>query len=201
MSGLYGCASKTVNPDDPVALLADAEEEIKSDHFQIGLEKLRVIRNRFPYSKASIEAQLRMADVYFLQEAYPEAAAAYEAFVDLHPKHEKVHYAMFRIAKAYFNDIPSPIARDMSSAQRSLDAYSEFLHRFPAAPEAAEAKQDIAHVRSLLAEKEMYIGDFYFSRGQLKAAKPRYLKVIELYPDTKAAELAKEKVAKIDGKN
>ena len=60
---------------------------------------MKTIKNKFPYSNYATEAQLKIADVYYMQESYGEAAVAYEAFRDLHPKHEKVPYAMFRIGE------------------------------------------------------------------------------------------------------
>src|SRR5690242_7436832 len=81
-----GCASNPVDENDAASLLKDAEEDIQSDHYQIALEKLRIIKNKFPYSKYAVDAQLRIADVFFLQEAYADAAASYEAFRDLHPR-------------------------------------------------------------------------------------------------------------------
>ena len=195
---LTGCAGKTVNEGDPASLYQDAEDEIKSDHYQIAVEKLRTIKNKFPYSKYALDAQLRIADVLFMQESYAEAAASYETFRDLHPKHEKVGYAMFRVAKAYYNDIPNPTSRDLTPAQKALEAYNEFLRRFPAAPEATEARQDVAVTRNVLAEKELYIGDFYYKRDFPESAKPRYEKVVTIYPDTVAAKQAREKIAKID---
>ena len=38
----------------------------------------------------------------------------------------------------------------MTPAQKALDAYNDFLHRFPRAPEAVEAKKDSDDVRNLL---------------------------------------------------
>ena len=66
------------------------------------IDKLKIIKNKYPYSKYALDASLRLADVYFLQESYTEAALAYESFRDLHPKHEKVPYAMFRIGTFLF---------------------------------------------------------------------------------------------------
>ena len=134
-----GCSSAGITENDPAALYKDAEEDIKSDRYQLALDKLKNIKNKFPYSKYAIDAQLRIADVYFMQELYPEAASNYETFRDLHPKHERVSYAMFRIAKSYYNDMPSNVARDLTSAQKAVDAYNEFLRRFPDAPEARKA--------------------------------------------------------------
>lgn len=195
---LTGCAGKPVDEADPASLYQDAEEEIKSDHYQIAIDKLRAIKNKFPYSKYSLDAQLRIADVLFMQESYAEAAASYETFRDLHPKHEKVSYAMYRVAKSYFKDIPDPVSRDMTPAQKALDAYNEYLRRFPSAPEAAEARQDVAVTRKVLAEKELYIADFYYKRDFPASAKPRYEKVASVYPDTESAQKARERIAKID---
>jgi outer membrane protein assembly factor BamD len=195
---LTGCSGKPVDEGDPASLYSDAEEEIKSDHYQIAIEKLRTIKNKFPYSKFSLDAQLRIADVLFMQESYAEAAASYETFRDLHPKHEKTAYAMFRVGKSYFNDIPSPISRDLTPATKAQDAYNEFLRRFPADKQADEARKDVADIRKILADKELYIGDFYYKRDFLESAKPRYQKVVNSFPETDAAKDAKERIAKID---
>src|SRR3954469_14363732 len=138
---LTGCSSTPINDNEPERLYKEALEDIDGDHYQIAIEKLKTIRNKFPYSSFATEAQLKIADVYFLQDSFAEAALAYEAFVDLHPKHEKVAYAMFRSAKSYYADIPGTVARDLTSAQKALDKYNDFLRRFPTAPEAAEARK------------------------------------------------------------
>jgi outer membrane protein assembly factor BamD len=193
-----GCSTTSISETDPSALFKDAEEDIQSDHYQIAIEKLRTVKNKYPYSKYAIDAQLRIADVYFIQELYADAAAAYEAFRDLHPKHEKAAYAMYRAGKSYLNESPSNVARDLTPVQKALDAYSDFLRRFPNAPEAAEAKKDIEHGRNLLAEKELYIANFYLKRDFYDSAKPRYKKIIDLYPETDAAKNAEKKLAEID---
>lgn len=192
------CSSTQVNEKDPASLYQDAVEEVESEHYQIALEKLRAIKNKFPYSSYAVDAQLKIADVYFIQELYAEAAGAYESFRDLHPKHEKASYAMYQIGRAYFNDTPRNVARDLSSAQKTIDTYSDFVRRFPEDPRVKEAKEDIQKVRELLAAKEIYIGDFYLKRDFDDSAKPRYQKVIELYPETQAAQVAAEKIAKIE---
>ena len=194
------CSTGQVDENDPASLYKDAEAEIQSDHYQIAVEKLRTIKNKFPYSKFATEAHLKIGDVYFLQESFAEAASVYEAFRDLHPKHEKTPYAMFRIGKSYFNDTPGAIARDMTPAYKAVDAYTEFLQRFPNAPEAPEAKKDVEKIRGFLAEKELYIANFYLKRDFYESAKPRFKKVLELYSETEAAKTAEEKLSIIDEK-
>ena len=193
-----GCSSVPVDPNDPASLYRAAQEEVESSHYQIAIDKFRAIKNKFPYSKYAIDSQLRIADVYFMQEAYIEAAASYESFRDLHPKHDRVAYAMAQIGKSYFKDIPSNVARDLTSAKRALDAYDQFARRFPTHEEKADATKNVAEIRNLLAEKELYIGDFYYKRDFYTSAEPRYRKVLDLYPDTEAAKQAQAKLTRID---
>ena len=194
---IQGCSGKKVDESDPAQLYADAEDDIKNDHYQIAIDKLRVIKNKFPYSKYATEAQLQIGDVYFMEESYGEAAAVYESFRDLHPKHEKIAYATFRIGKSYYKDIPDPIARDMTEAQKGLDAYNDFLKRFPGDANAEEARKDAQDIRSKLADKELYIANFYFKRDFFDSAKTRFAKIMDLYPDTPAAKEAQDKLNQI----
>lgn len=191
---LGGCAGLTVDENDPASLMADAEADIGADRYQVAIDKLRVIRNKFPYSKFALEAQLRIADVYFLQESFTEAAAAYEAFRDLHPRHERVEYAMFRVGESHFRDLPTTVARDLNAGVQALSAFDDYLRRFPKGAEATLARGRVAEIRGKLAEKELYVGEFYWKRSSPAAARPRYEKVIALYPDTDAAKTAQRRL-------
>lgn len=194
---LGGCAGGDINESNPDEVMKLAEKDIENDRYQLAVDKLRLVKNKFPYSNLAKEAQLRLADVYFIQESFGEAAIAYEAFKDLYPKHDKVPYAMFRIAKSHYNDVPSNIARDLSAATKALDAYTEFLRRFPTVPESAEAQKDLADCRRILSEKELYIGNFYFKRDIYGSARSRFEKLIALYPGTEASKEAQEKLGRI----
>jgi outer membrane protein assembly factor BamD len=190
-----GCAGKEVNQDDPTALMEEAESDIASDHYQIAIDKLRMIKNRFPYAKEAATAQLRIGDVFFMQEAYGEASAAYEAFRDLYPKHPKVSYALLRIGKSFESDIPEDPERDMASAARALEAFQEYLNRFPSGAEHKEASQSIVRIRGRQAEKELSIALFYLKRGEREAARKRLVKIEKFFPDTDASRKAREKLS------
>lgn len=196
-----GCAGKSVEDGDPSNLYKEAEEDIGSDHYQLAIDKLKIIKNKYPYSKYAVDASLRLADVYFLQESFTEAALAYETFRDLHPKHPKVPYAMFRIGLSYYNDLPSTIARDVTDAQKAQDAFNDYLHRFPSDENVKEAQKDLAAARQTLAEKELYVANFYYKRHFYDSAKGRFEKLLKLYPETGPAQEARDKVARIEKDN
>lgn len=195
---LSGCSGKSVDETDPAQLFKEANEDISSDHYLLAIDKLKMIKNKYPYSNYALDASLRLADVYFMQESFAEAALAYESFRDLHPKHPKVSYAMFRVGLSYFNDAPTNVARDLTVAQKAQDAFNEFLHRFPTDPNVEEAKKDLAESRRLLAAKELYVGNFYFRRRLYDSAKKRFEKLLQLYPETAPATEAREKITQLE---
>ena len=196
-AALTGCATTAKPKDEPVALMKEAEEDIKSDHYLIAIDKLREIKSRFPYSKYAALAQLRIGDVFFLQESYGEASAAYEAFRDLHPKHEKVEYALRRIGESYYKDVPDNVALDMGSLNRAIESMEEYIRRFPKGEYAAEARKVISELRNKLATKELYIAEFYLKRDQKNAAAGRLAKIERLYPEVETAKKARELLAKL----
>lgn len=187
------CSSIPVDENDPKSLFEDAERDIQSDRFQIAGDKLRMVRNKFPYSNYSILAQLKTADVLYLQEFWAEAAAAYELFADLHPKHEKVPYAAFRAAEAFYQDIPSTVARDLSPAFRALEGFETFLRKFPGDAQVPEARKRVQQIQETLGEKELYIANFYRRQGYAGAEGGRLKKAAGTFPDTSAAKNAEKR--------
>lgn len=200
LAGGFGCSSADIDENDPVALSKEAEDDIESNRYILALEKLQKIKNQHPYSNQAVEAQLRIGDVYFLQENFAEAAATYEAFKDLHPKHPRLVYAAFRVGLAFFSDLPGNHARDLSSALKAEEAFKDFIRHFPAAEFTDEAKIKLAETRKILAGKEMYIARFYYKREMWEAAKNRYSKVVNQYSDSPFVEEAKEKLKIIETK-
>jgi outer membrane protein assembly factor BamD len=104
------------------------------------------------------------------------------------------------MAKSYFNEMPDPVARDMTPAVKAMNSFREFLGRFPTAPEVPEARKCLQELVNRLAEKEVYIATFYLKRGNQEAARARYQKVIDLYPESENAKLARKKLSDIGPK-
>lgn len=201
-AGLYsGCASYKLDDGDPEALYRAAERDFNSDRFQLAAEKLRTVRNKFPYSHYSILAQLKLADVYYEQESYLEAAVAYETFVDLHPNHEKASYAKYRVADSYLKDCPANIARDQSSAKKAEDAFLSFMQKYPNAPEIEEVKKGLISARTRQAKKEFYIGEHYRRWEFYDSARARYKNVLDKFSDTDVTSDARAAFDSIIGKS
>ena len=187
-----GCASKTVNESNPKDMYEDANKDIENDRYLIALDKLRIVKTKFSYSNYGALAQLRIGDVYFLQESYTEAASAYETFGELYPKNEKAPYALFRAGESYYMDIPSTIERDMKSAESAISTFTNYLKKYPNGENVEKAKNLKHKAYDKLAEKELDIAQFYIRRKKADAAKARLQKILDQYPDSDVAPKAKD---------
>jgi outer membrane protein assembly factor BamD len=189
---LPGCSGKQVNENDPKEMYEDANEDVESARYLIALDKLRVVKSKFSYSKYGALAQLRIGDVYFLQEAFPEASAAYETFVELFPKHEQASYSLFRAGESYYRDIPSTIARDLKSAESAVTTFTQYLQRYPGGEFAERAREMKTSAYNKLAQKEFEIAQFYVRRKKPGSAKLRLEKILSFYAESEIAPKAQE---------
>lgn len=178
------CSGKAVDENNPKDAFEDAEDDVKSERYQMALEKLKGIKNRFPYSHYSTLAQLKIADVYFAEESFIEAAGAYETFRDLHPKHPKADYVIFQVSESYFLQLPDAIDRDLSPSIKALEAYRELLSLYPNSEYAKKAQERVKETLEKLAQKERYIASFYFKQNIFDSAALRYKKITQQYAGT-----------------
>ena len=141
------------------------------------------------YVKYGALAQLRLADVLFLQGRYRAATVKYTAFVAQHPSNPNMPYARFRAAQGYFKQIPSDLfvlppayEGDQTLTHEARRELARFLRDFPISRFAVEAREMLTAAERLLCEHELYVANFYEKRGKPKAVAWRLKGAIETYP-------------------
>lgn len=175
--------------------LGDAAMEDK-DYFKA--EKYyEYVRTKFPYLEVAREAELRLADLDFARELFPEARDKYDAFIKLHPTHPKVDYAAFRAARTYVEEYPSEFfalppskEKDQKSIQDALRAMNDFQRQYPDSQYVGEAKAAADDARKRLAEHELYVASFYAKRERWSAVAQRLEGLLKRYPGTPYEEQA-----------
>ncbi len=180
---LVSCASnQTFDPNSAEGLYKSAEEFEKAERYDEAITKYGEVRHRFPYSKISVDAELKSADLHYKREAFAEAQQAYLNFKDFHPKHPSVDYVTFQLAMSYYSQLPETVDRDLSLAEKSITYFDEVLSSYPNSKHTKEAREKKEETRKKLAAKEDYIGNFYFVRQKFESALYRYEDLIENYP-------------------
>lgn len=178
---LTSCASDDDLTGSPEALFEKAKEFDKNERYDEALRRYTDIKNKFPYNKLATESELAIADVLFKQESFVEAQAAYQVFRELHPKHPKSDYVLFRNGLSYSKQLPDTVDRDLSVAHSAIKIYDNFLMTYPQSPYAKEAKENKESALKMLAEKELYIADFYKKKEQCLSATLRYQSLLKNY--------------------
>ncbi len=206
---ISACSSnETVDPNSAEGLYNRGLELEKNERYEEAVERFKDVRNKFPYSKVTTDAEMKVADCYYKQESFPEAQVAYQAFKDLHPKHPSIDYVTFQLAMSYYNQLPSTIDRDLTLSQKAITYFDEVITSYPNSKHFKDAKDKKQDVRSKLASKEEYIADFYFKREKYESALGRYEELIEEFPnlgfDEKAlfrAAFSAHKIGQLDKSN
>lgn len=177
----FGCASEEKNLNTPEGMFAHAKEFDDAERFDIAIQKYSDVRNKFPYSQLATEAELAIADVYYKKESYPEAQLSFQNFRDLHPKHARIDYVIFKTAMSYYLQLPDTIDRDLSSGADAIYHFNEIIKLFPKSEYAKEAAENREDTFKRLAEKELYIADFYLKQKSFPAALRRYEGMLKKY--------------------
>lgn len=168
--------------------------------YDILFENLKEIQIRYTFSPYATLAEVRTADAYFKQEEYRQAITEYNQFINNHPSHSEVEHATYYLAESYYI-LRKGKDRDPEKPFLAIQWFNKFIEQFPdSTKRVAEAREKIVECRNILAEREIYIGNFYKKKKNYKAALERYKNVIEKYPETdfneKALKLIEETKSK-----
>ena len=179
----------------PPELMAEGMERMESGNFKEAVEAFQNVKDRYPYSRYAITAELKVADALFMTEEFDEALDAYDEFERLHPKNEDIPYVIYRKGMCHFRQITT-IDREQSHTLRAKEEFERLVKRFPRDDYANRARKNLRKCLIYLAEYELRVARFYFKMGKYKAALERYNYIIQNYPDMGQYHEALEYIAK-----
>jgi len=133
------------------------------------------------------KAKLFLADAYFNDGDFENAALNYEEFLELYPASPYAKDALFRLGVCYLNLIKGP-QWDQTFTHRAISAFQKFIKLYPNDPRVPKAKEYIKLARKILAEHNIYIGGTYDMLRKFTASIQRYKLVKEKYSDVEAPD-------------
>jgi outer membrane protein assembly factor BamD len=161
------------------------------EDYDDALKAFNTLKERYPYSRYAILAELKVADAHFCRKEYPEAIGAYEDFVQLHPKNEAVPYVLYQVAICYYEQILSE-DRDQTATRLAIRSFIRLLREHPGCGYSIKATKKIEECRELLARHELYVARFYFKSKHYEAALCRFEGVLSGYSDVLSSSTEKE---------
>ncbi|MFC1880002.1 outer membrane protein assembly factor BamD [Thermodesulfobacteriota bacterium] len=175
----------------------DGMEAYEDGDYKEGIEYFQQLRDRFPFSKYVILAELKIADSHYHLKNYDEAIFAYEEFEKLHPRNEAIPYVLYQIGRCYFDQIDT-IDRDQTPAIKAYETFQRLDKQFPNDKYARSGAEHITTCVKSIAGNEYYIGVFYYKSKHYKAALHRFMAVISDFPDVGYHQKALEYIAKCE---
>ncbi len=173
-------------------LFQAGQEEMAQEDWADAVEYFTKLRDRFPFSPYTVQAELLLADSYFNDGKYSEALQAYKEFEALHPSDPRIPYVLFQIGMANYKSMGS-IDKPQQHAAESVEFFRRLIQTYPNSEHVPKAKDFMLRARRQLAEHELFIADFYWRAGRFGSAWERYSFVAEHYKDVEDAAVYAEK--------
>ena len=117
----------------------------------------------------------------------------------LHPASPALDYALYLRGIVNFNDNLGIFGsltrqdlseRDQNAAKESFESFKELVTRFPDSKYAADSTQRMTYIVNSLAQYEVHVARFYYSRGAYVAAINRAQLAVTQYQQAPALEQA-----------
>ena len=199
---LAGCSS---TPDDktsnwsPNKLYAEAKDELNSGAYDKAVPLFEKLEGRAAGTPLAQQAQLEKAYAYYKSGDQAQAEATLDRFIKLHPASPAMDYALYLKGIVNFNDNLGAFAflsrqdlseRDQKAAKQSFESFKELVARFPDSRYTPDAKARMTYIVNSLAQYEVHVARYYYSRGAYVAAVNRAQAALTDYQNVPALEEA-----------
>jgi outer membrane protein assembly factor BamD len=165
----------------PEDLYKRGAELYQEGRYKKAIESFQRVKEQYPLHKHAIDAEIGIADSHFSDGNFIEAEMGYRDFIDMRPTNENLPYAMYQLGMCSFNQMGA-IDRDQTETIKALKEFERLISRFPSSNFSFMAERHVLECRKRLAEKEFYIGSFYFTQGKYKAALSRFETIARDFP-------------------
>lgn len=176
-----GCSTPQVNKSADM-LYKEGEQFYKDGDYEDAIAQWKKVKETFQSPQLTTKAELGIADAYFQNKDYIEAAAGYEDFRKLHPKHPQADYALYRQGMSYFKQIHG-IDTDQTPVKNAQITFDSYLKLYPAGAQLAEVQEMQRDCRDKQLQYEIYVGRFYLKTDAYKAAIGRFEESLKMFAD------------------
>ena len=182
-SALFQGCSTPQQVSKPADLLyKEGEQFFQDGKYEDAITQWKKVKESYQSPELTTKAELNIADAYFLNKDYIEAAAGYEDFRKLHPKHPQADFALYRQGMSYFNQIHS-IDTDQTPVKNAQITFDSYLKLYPEGTQQAEVQEKHRECRDKQLQYELYVGRFYMKTNAYKAAIARFEESLKMFTD------------------
>ncbi len=200
---LAACSSKpTADRTDawsPNKIYSEAKDEVNSGAYDKAIPLFEKLEGRAAGTPLAQQAQIEKAYAHYKASEPAQALATLDRFMKLHPASPGMDYALYLQGIINFNDnlgLFGFIAkqdlseRDQNAAKESFQSFKELATRFPDSRYTPDARSRMTYIVNSLAQYEVHVARFYYSRNAYVAAINRAQTAVTDYQNVPAQEEA-----------
>ena len=199
---LSACSSKPVDKTagwSPNRIQAEARDELNAGSFDKAIPLYETLEGRAAGTPLAQQAQLDKAYAQFKDGQKAEAIATLDRFMRLHPSSPAIDYALYMKGVINFNDELGLMSflsrqdlseRDQRAAKEAFESFNDLVTRFPDSRYAPDARARMRYTVNALAQYEVHVARYYYTRGAYVAAVNRAQQALSDYRDAPALEEA-----------
>ena len=199
---LSGCANTTKDVTagwTPEKIYAEARDEANAGAWDKAIGYYEKLEGRAAGTVLAQQAQIDKAYAQYKTGDKIQAIATLDRFIRLHPASPGMDYALYMKGIVNFNDNLGLFAsfthqdlseRDQKAAKDSFESFKELSTRFPDSRYTPDARQRMVYIVNSLAQYEVHVARYYYSRGAYVAAINRAQVAVTEYRDVPATEEA-----------
>ena len=169
----------------PEKLWTEGNNAFHDEAYEIAIQRYKMLLDQHPFDANAEEAELRIAQSYYLAGRHAEAIAAFGDFERMHPTSESLPLVEYHLGLSYLSQATTS-DRDQQAHSNALLYFRNIIDRFPGSPWAEKARLRLTECREALAGHEAGITGYYLRQGNLLAAEARLRALLVDYPETEA---------------
>ncbi len=156
-------------------------------------EIFRKVVDNAPYGPLAATSQYSLGQALKQIESYEEAMQAFQKIIDNYPTSLYYDKAKYEVAYcAYLSSLKPQYAQEPT--EKAIKAFQEFADSNQDSDLTMEAKQTVERLRYKGAEKSYGTAEFYERQKKYKSAILYYRDIIDRFPDSSFAPVAKVKI-------
>ncbi len=157
------------------------------------VEIFQQIVDNAPYGTYAAPSYFRMGLAREKQDKWGKAISSYTKLLDRYPGHDLSDDAQYQIGYAWYQASSMP-EYDQSAAEKSIEAFQDFMVKFPNSEKVAQAREYINELTGRQVEGSFNIAKFYEKQKKYKAAIIYYKDVVRVSPDSEFATQANARI-------
>jgi|GEM_PF-178016 len=164
----------------PEEAYRQAVDEARRGHYQDAQRLFEQVRDADTPVRLEFLAEIGIADSLYKNAKYEEATAEYAHLFEIHSGDAIADYLKYQLGMCYYRRIDT-IDRDQGLTSKARLQFMELITRYPDSDLVPAARENLRLCDNYLAERELYVGKFYFAKGNYRAAKDRFQRGLSEY--------------------